>query len=81
MLTDFLAFMRPGPMELLIVWWFVLVFLVVPVALVVLVAVYMSKSSKERRKLQVKMDELTEQLRKTQEQLKARRRRTSDKSR
>ena len=62
MISDTLAFMTPGPLEFLII----LIMMAIPVALVVLVVVYVSKGSKEREKLHQKMAELTDELKQTQ---------------
>lgn len=62
MISDTLAFFTPGPLELLIV-------LAVPIGLIVLVVIYVTRGSKERQKLHQKMAELTDELKQTQEQL------------
>lgn len=66
MISDTLAFFTPGPLEFLIV----LIVLAIPIALIVLVIVYVTRGSKERKKLHQKMAELTDELKQTQEQLK-----------
>lgn len=68
MISDTLAFFAPGLFESLIV----LLVWALPAALIVLVIVYVSKGSKERKKLHQKMDELTNELKRTQEQLQSR---------
>ena len=68
MISDILAFFTPGPLELLIT----LFFLAIPVALIILVVVYVSKGGKERQKLHQKMTELTDELKRTQEQMQSR---------
>jgi len=65
MISDTLGFFTPGPLELLIV----LFFLAVPAALIILVIIYVTKGSRERQKLHQKMAELTDELKQTQEQL------------
>jgi len=70
MISDTLAFFTPGPLELLIILMVALFFVAIPIALVVLLVIYVSKSSKERQKLHQKMAELTDELKRTQEQLK-----------
>ena len=68
MIGDTLAFFTPGPLELLII----LFVLAIPIALIVLVIVYVSKGSKERQKLHQKMGELADELKRTQEQMQGR---------
>ena len=70
MTSDILAFWTPGPLEILITLMIALFFVAIPGALVVLLIIYVSKSSKERQKLHKKMDELADELKRTQEQLK-----------
>ena len=65
MISDTLAFFTPGPIEFLII----LFVLAVPVALIVLVVIFVMKGSKERERLHQKMAELTNELKQTQEQL------------
>ena len=69
MISDTLAFWTPGPLEILIILFFVLA---IPAVLIVLVVVYVLKGSKERKKLHQKMAELTEELKRTQEQMQGR---------
>jgi len=69
MISDTLAFWTPGPLEILIILFFVLA---IPAALIVLVVVYVLKGSKERKKLHQKMAELTDELKRTQEQMQSR---------
>ncbi|MHC4086549.1 MAG: hypothetical protein ACYSWZ_06745 [Planctomycetota bacterium] len=66
MISDILGFWSPGPLELLII----LFFLAVPAVLIILVVIYVTRGSKERQKLHQKMAELTDELKQTQEQLK-----------
>jgi len=70
MATEILAFWTPGPLEILMTLMIALFFVAIPVALVVLLVIYVSKSSKERQELRLKMDELADELKRTQEQLK-----------
>jgi uncharacterized membrane protein (DUF106 family) len=62
MISDILGFWIVGPLEFLIV-------LAVPAVLVILVVVYVKKGSQERQKLHQKMGELSDELKRTQEQL------------
>ncbi len=68
MISDILGFWIPGPLELLII----LFFLAIPVAVTVLVIVYVSKGSKERQKLHQKIGELADELKRIQEQIQSR---------
>jgi len=72
MISDTLAFFTPGPIELIAVLMVVLFFVAIPAALIVLVVVYVLKGSKERKKLHQKMAELTDELKRTQEQMQSR---------
>jgi len=63
MISDTLGFWTPGPL------FMVLFVLAIPVVLIVLVVIYISRGSKERQKLHIKMDELANELKRTQEQL------------
>jgi cytochrome c-type biogenesis protein CcmH/NrfF len=65
-----LAFFTPGPLEVMIILMTALFLVAIPVALVVLVFVFVTKGSKEREKLHQKMAELSDELKRTQEQLK-----------
>jgi type II secretory pathway pseudopilin PulG len=65
MTSDILAFWAPGPLELLIV----LIIFGIPVALIVLVVVYVLKGSKQREKLHQQIGDLSDELKRTQEQL------------
>ncbi len=68
MISDTLAFFTPGPFELLIV----LFVLAIPIALIGVVIVYVSKGSKERQKLHQKMGDLADELKRIQEQIQSR---------
>jgi len=70
MIGDILAFFTPGPLELIIILVLALILFAVPIALIVLVVVYVSKGRKEREKLHQKIDELSDELKRTHEQLK-----------
>ena len=72
MTSDILAFWTPGPIEVIVILMVALFFVAIPVVLIVLFVIYISKSSKERQKLRLKMDELADELKRTQEQLKGR---------
>jgi len=65
MISDTLAFFTPGIVEIIII----LFVLSVPVALIVLVVIFVTKGSKERERLHQKMAELTDELKRTQEQM------------
>ncbi len=65
MISDILGFWTPGPLELLIV-------LAIPAALIILVVGYIKKGSQERQKLHQKMGELSDELKRTQEQMQGR---------
>jgi uncharacterized protein YpmS len=62
MICDILAFWAVGPFEFLII-------LAIPVILIILVVIFVTRGSKEREKLHQKMAELTDELKQTQEQL------------
>lgn len=66
MTSETLAFFIPGPFELLII----LLVAALPVILIVVVVVYVSRGSKERQRLRQQMDELSRELKQTQQQLK-----------
>ncbi|MHC4546776.1 MAG: hypothetical protein ACYS9C_19850 [Planctomycetota bacterium] len=68
MISDILGFWAPGPFELLIV----LFVSAIPIVLIILVVVYVSRGSKERQKLHQKMGELADELKRTQEQMQGR---------
>lgn len=72
MISNTLAFFTPGPIELIVVLMIALFFVAIPVALVVLLAIYVSKGGKERQKLHQKMAELADELKRTQEQMQSR---------
>jgi len=65
MISDTLGFWAPGLLELFIIF----IVLGIPVVLIALVVIYVSRGSKERQKLHQKMDELANELKRTQEQL------------
>ena len=65
MISDTLAFFAPGSFALLIIF----IFWIIPAALVVLIVLFVLKGSKEKEKLRQQMTELTEELKRTQEQL------------
>jgi uncharacterized membrane protein len=67
MTGDILAFWTPGPLELL----FILFVFAIPVVLIVLVVVYFATGNKKREKLHQKIDEVSGELKWTEEQLKA----------
>ena len=69
MISDTLAFFTPGPLELLIILMAALFFVAIPVALVILLVIYVTKGGKERQKLHQKMAVLSDELKQTQEQL------------
>jgi uncharacterized membrane protein len=69
MMSHVLAFFAPGPLGLVII---ILMMMAIPVVLIIVVVVYVSRGSKERQRLRQQMDDLTRELKQTQEQLKGR---------
>ena len=70
MTSDTLAFFTPGPLELIVVLMVALVFLAIPVVLIVLAVIYVSRSNKERQKLRLKVEKLTDELEQVRKQVK-----------
>jgi hypothetical protein len=68
MTNEILAFWTPGPLELIIVAIVFLVVLVIPVALIIFLVIYLGQNNKERRRLRLEVDRLTEQVNKLKQQ-------------
>ncbi len=70
MATEILAFFTPGPLELIVILMVALVFLAIPVVLIVLAVIYVSRSNKERQKLRLEVGKLAGELEEVRKQVK-----------
>ena len=62
MTNEILAFWAPSPLELIIVAIVFLVVLAIPVALIIFLVIYLGQNNKERRRLRLEVDRLTEEV-------------------
>ena len=67
MLNEILAFLAPGPWELIIICIVFFVVFLIPVALIIFLVVYLAQSNKEKRRLRMEVEKLTEEVRKLKE--------------
>jgi len=71
MVTEILAFWTPGPLEIIIILAVFGLFVVIPAVLIVLLVVFLLQSNKERRRLRLKVEELTDEPQQVRKQVKA----------
>ena len=69
MVTEILAFLTPGPLEVIIILAVFGLFVVIPAVLIVLLVVFLLKNNKERQNLRLKVEKLTEELEQVRKQI------------
>jgi len=68
MINEILAFWTPGPIELIVILVIFSVVFVIPTTLVVLFIIYLVKNNKERLRLRVEVEKLTEEINKLKQE-------------
>ena len=68
MINDILAFWTPGPLELIFIFVLSCVVFVIPAALIVLFIIYLVKNNKERLRLRMEVEKLTEEINKLKQE-------------
>ena len=62
MLAEILGFWAPGPCELVVIFIVFFVVFLIPVGLIVFLVIYLVQNSKERRRLRMEVEKLTEEV-------------------
>jgi len=68
MINEILAFWTPRPIELIVILVIFSVVFVIPTTLVVLFIIYLVKNNKERLRLRVEVEKLTEEINKLKQE-------------
>jgi hypothetical protein len=68
MINEILAFWTPGPIELIVILVIFSVVFVIPTTLVVLFIIYLVKNNKERLRLRMEVEKLTEEINKLKQE-------------
>ena len=68
MINEILAFWTPGPLELIVIFVLSCVVFVIPAALIVLLIIYLVKNNKEKLRLRMEMEKLTEEINKLKQE-------------
>ena len=68
MINEILAFWAPGPLELIFIFVLSLVVFVIPAALIVLFIIYLVKNNKEKLRLRMDVEKLTEEVSKLKQE-------------
>jgi len=68
MINEILAFWTPGPLELIVIFVLSFVVFVIPAALFVLLIIYLVKNNKEKLRLRMEVEKLTEEITKLKQE-------------
>jgi len=68
MINEILAFWTPGPIELIVILVIFSVVFVITTTLVVLFIIYLVKNNKERLRLRMEVEKLTEEINKLKQE-------------
>ena len=68
MTNEILAFWTPGPLELIVIFVLFFVVFVIPAVLVVLLIIYLVKNNKEKLRLRMEVEKLTEEINKLKQE-------------
>ncbi len=68
MINEILAFWTPGPLELIFIFVLSFVVFVIPAALIILFVIYVIRNNKERQKLRMEVEKLTEEVSKLKQE-------------